>query len=128
MQERRKSGQGAAVVSSTRHFGDVLQRLLLGHRWAAGLRNRDNLGRLLKDKYTGGGKSWNQWECRVLSTTEKRQLLARLSSQPEPLAVAEPALLPSMGIPDFGRVTIGAAGEQRGPLKMRSQQRMGVWR
>ena len=77
------------------------------------LRNRDNLGRLLKDKYTGGGKSWNQWECRVLSTTEKRQLLARLSSQPEPLAVAEPALLPSMGIPDFGRVTIGAAGEQR---------------
>ena len=44
------------------------------------LKNRDNLGRLLKDRYNGGGKPWNKWQCRHLSTAEKRALLQQLSS------------------------------------------------
>lgn len=34
------------------------------------LKNRDNLGRLLRDAYKGG-KPWNQWQCRHISTAEK---------------------------------------------------------
>ncbi len=44
------------------------------------LKNRDNLGRLLKDRYNGGGKAWLKWQCRHLSTAEKRALLQQLDS------------------------------------------------
>ena len=54
------------------------------------LKNRDNLGRLLGGK-SKGGKPWNGWECRKLSSTEKLQLLQAKSKSPETAHVAADA-------------------------------------
>ena len=68
------------------------------------LTSRDNLGRLLKNRYKGG-KPWNQWECRHLTSAEKRQLLETLAGEQQPLAAVEQApagdSLPDYGLPDF---------------------------
>ena len=75
------------------------------------LKSRDNLGRLLNDRYKGqAGKPWNNWECRHLSTAEKRTVLQQLSSpssapgstafvtgQQQPASQAA-----SIRLPDFG--------------------------
>ena len=42
------------------------------------LKDRKTLGKLLRNAYNGG-RPWNKWECRELSTQEKRRLLSEQS-------------------------------------------------
>jgi hypothetical protein len=52
------------------------------------LKDPKNLGKLIKGSYKGGGKPWHSWECRTLSTAEKRRALASLIVLASPSAAA----------------------------------------
>jgi len=72
----------------------------------AALKNRDSLARLLKNKYNGG-KPWLEWECRFLSTAEKRHLL-----EPESAPLVAPVEAAASGVlPDYSS-GLGAVGAQ----------------
>lgn len=72
----------------------------------ASLKSRDNLGKLLNGRYNGG-KPWNGWECRHLSTAEKRHLL-----EPQSLPRVAPTEAPApFVLPDYASV-LGSVGTQ----------------
>jgi hypothetical protein len=63
------------------------------------LKSRSNLTKLVGGYYKGG-KPWNGWETRSLTTAEKLQLLHQ--SQQQPLPAAGTVALPQMALPDYG--------------------------
>ena len=80
---------------------DFHQECLSSTDGRAVLKSRTNLPKLLGGYYNGG-KPWNKWETRVLSTAEKLQLLQPNRSQQQPLPAAGSVALPQVVLPDYG--------------------------
>ena len=70
------------------------------------LKSRDNLGRLLKDKYNGGGKAWLKWQCRHLSTAEKRALLQQPSIPTTASGSTAPSGTAALQLPNFAAAAV----------------------
>jgi hypothetical protein len=96
--------QHVLALGTLEHFHAECGRSTDGR---AVLKDRKNLSKLLGGSYKGGGKAWNGWELRVLTTAEKRQLLAKLAGEQQPLATAEPAAA-ATNLPDFASFVQGA--------------------
>ena len=80
------------------------------------LKNRDNLGRLLRNRYNGG-KPWNKWECRHLSLAEKRRLLSeRRGLDQLHGAVAESSL--SISLPDYSTNALSTPCANSAPMRV----------
>ena len=69
------------------------------------LKNRDNLGRLLKDRYNGG-KPWLNWQCRHLSTAEKRALLQQPSIPTTAPGSTEASGTAGLQLPNFAAAAV----------------------
>ncbi len=72
------------------------------------LENRDNLARLLNNRYKGG-KLWNQWECRLLTTAVKRQILEKLAGDLQPPTTTNGELASTAVLPDFASSVLRGA-------------------